>query len=102
MYSNKVHFKQALKKQIWAISIVIVSIVAYPTLVGGLNTDLAFYTWILLVLSSSALVFVLLKKQSKEALCPHCESDLFEIIEVSKSVKLDFNFCPCCSNPVEI
>jgi len=102
MKSNKVHFKQALKKQIWTIIIVIGIVIAYPMITGGLKTDLEFYTWIFLTISSSYLVFIMLKKQSKEALCPHCKSDLFEIIEISKSVKLDFNFCPNCGEKVEL
>jgi len=44
----------------------------------------------------------MIKKQSKEALCPHCEADLFEVIEISKSVKLEFNFCPNCGKEIEI
>jgi len=102
MKSNKVHFKQALKKQIWTIIIVIGIVIAYPMITGGLKTDLEFYTWIFLTISSSYLVFIMVKKQSKEALCPHCKSDLFEIIEISKSVKLDFNFCPNCGEKVEL
>ncbi len=86
MNSNKVYYKQALKKQIWTIVILIGIVVAYPIGTGGLKTDLEFYTWIFLTLTSSYLVFILLKKQSKEALCPHCKSDLFEIIEISKRI----------------
>lgn len=102
MSSNKVHFKQALKKQIWTIAIVIGIISAYPIATGGLNTDGQFYTWIILIVLSSYVVFMLLKKQSKEALCPHCNSDLFEVIEISKTVKLGFNFCPNCGEKVEL
>jgi len=102
MSDNKVHFKQALKKQIWTIAIVIGIVVAYPMITGGLKTDLEFYTWIFLTLTSSYLVFIILKKQSKEALCPYCKSDLFEIIEVSKSLKLDFRFCPSCGKQIEL
>ena len=71
MNENKVHFKQALKKQIWTIVIVIVIVLTDPMITGGLKTDLEFYTWIFLTLASSYLVFIMLKKQSKEALCPH-------------------------------
>jgi len=102
MNDNKVHFKQALKKQIRTIIIVIAIIIVYPMITGGLTTNLKFYTWIFLIFSSSYLVFVMLKKQSKEALCPHCKSDLFEVIEISKNVKLDFNFCPCCGKRTEL
>ena len=102
MNDNKVHFKQALKKQIWTIVIVIGIVIAYPMITGGLKTDLQFYIWIFLTLTSSYLVFIMLKKQSKEALCPHCQSDLFEIIEVSKSIKLDFSFCPSCGKQIEL
>jgi len=91
-----------LKKQIWTIVIVIGIVIAYPMITGGLKIDLEFYTWIFLTISSSYLVFIMLKKESKEALCPHCKSDLFEIIEISKSVKLDFNFCPNCGEKVEL
>ena len=62
MKSNKVHFKQALKKQIWTIVIVIGIVIAYPMITGGLKTDLEFYTWIFLTISSSYLVFIILKK----------------------------------------
>lgn len=102
MNDNKVYFKQAFKKQIWTIVIVIGIVVAYPMVTGGLKTDLEFYTWIFLTLTSSYLVFIILKKQSKEALCPHCKSDLFEIIEVSKSMKFDFSFCPSCGKQIEL
>ena len=91
-----------MKKQIWTIVIVIGIVIAYPMITGGLKIDLEFYTWIFLTISSSYLVFIMLKKESKEALCPHCKSDLFEIIEISKSVKLDFNFCPNCGEKVEL
>ena len=102
MNDNKVHFKQALKKQIWTVVITIGSVIAYPMIIGGLTTDLKFYSWIFLIFASSYLVFIVLKKQSKEALCPHCKSDLFEVIEKSKHVKLDFNFCPCCGERIEL
>ena len=102
MNDNKVHFKQALKKQIWTVAITIGSVIAYPMIIGGLTTDLKFYTWIFLIFASSYLVFIVLKKQSKEVLCPHCKSDLFEVIEKSKHVKLDFNFCPSCGEKIEL
>lgn len=102
MNNNKVHYKQALKKQIWTIAIMIGFVVTYPIITGGLLTDLEFYTWMFMTLTSSYLVFIILKKQSKEALCPHCKSDLFEIIEISKSIKLNFNFCPSCGEKVEL
>lgn len=102
MRDNKVHFKQSLKKQIWTITSVIGIIVIFPIITGGLKTDLEFYTWILLTLGSSYIVFIMLKKQSKEALYPYCKSDLFEVIEVSNSVKLNFNFCPSCGKKIEL
>lgn len=67
MNDNKVHFKQALRKQIWTIVIVIGIVAAYPSTTGGLKTDSEFYTWIFLTLTSSYIVFTLLRKQSKEA-----------------------------------
>ena len=44
----------------------------------------------------------MIKKHSKEALCPHCEADLLEVIQVGQSVKLDFSFCPNCGEKIEI
>ena len=61
---------------------------------SGLKTDLEFILGYFSFSHLLNLVFVMLKKLSKEALCPHCEADLFVIIEISRSVKLDFNFCP--------
>ena len=71
-------------------------------LTGGLQTDLNLYLWILMTMVASYFVLQLLKKQSKEALCPHCQADLFEVIEVAKSIKLDFNFCPKCAEKIEV
>ena len=102
MKNKKVHFKQAIKKQIWTITFAIGGVIAYPMLLGGLKTDLELYLWILMVAMVSYVSFIVLKKQSKEALCPHCEADLFEVIEISKSVKLEFNFCPNCGKEIEI
>ena len=101
MNDNKVHFKQALKKQIWTISVVSICFMIF-TFSMNVKSDLHFYIWLILFTTTSYIVFALLKKQSKEALCPHCKSDLFEIIEISKSIKLDFNFCPSCGEKVEI
>jgi hypothetical protein len=100
--NKKIHYTQALKKQIWTITAVIAGVIAYPMILGGFKTDMDLYLWILLTVIAAYLVLLLLKKHSGEALCPHCNADLFEVIQTSQGVKLDFNFCPKCGEEVEV
>ena len=102
MKNKKIHFKQAIKKQIWTIAFAIGGVIAYPVLLGKPMTGIQLYLWIVMIAMVTYFVFLLLRKQSKEALCPHCEADLFEVIQVGRNIKLDFNFCPKCGERIEI
>jgi hypothetical protein len=101
MKDNKVNFKQALKKQILLVIVSMATIIAFPFVVG-LNTDLLFYGWIIMTITMIFGTLNVLKKQAKEALCPHCNVDLFEVIQMSKYQKVSFNYCPSCGNKIEL
>jgi len=99
---NKVYYKRAIKKQMLTITVIIGIVISYPMLLGKSMTDMQLYLWLMMVAMTTYSVFLLLKNQSKEAKCPHCEADLFEVIQLSQQVKLDFNFCPKCGEKIEI
>jgi hypothetical protein len=98
---EKIQYKKALKKQSWTIAIVSIALMVF-TFSLDLKDDWQLYIWLILFVIAAFIVFALLKQQSNEAKCPHCETDLFGTIQVALDDKVEFNYCPTCGKHVEL
>ena len=101
MNSIKIHYKKAMRKQIFILLSLIFALISVTLLLPPRDThDLI----VLGMLFTVVLYFgiIAMKNQAKEAKCPHCHVDLFEVIHASRMSKVKFNYCPNCGKHVEI
>ena len=40
-------------------------------------------------------------KATKDAFCPSCKAEIFDIIEAAKRTKVPINYCPQCGSQIE-
>jgi len=98
--SNKIEFKKAFYKHSVVIGVLLIMVISGLFIIN-IKNDIVFYSWIFFTFLSIFLLFNILNK-SKSAECPHCKTDLFDIIELAKGNKVQFKFCPSCGNNLEI
>jgi len=94
-------YSKALKKQL-ILSAVAVGITAL--FIYGIQPLDSIWKIALIVISGVGILFVFVPLISRQANinCPHCNAELFELLEATKFQKLDVKFCPCCGGNVEI
>jgi hypothetical protein len=101
MNSTKILYKKAMRKQILILVSLVFSLISVTLLLPPRDTQDMILMGMLFVV---VLYFGItaMKNQAKEAKCPHCHVDLFEVIHASRMSKVKFNYCPNCGNSVEI
>jgi ribosomal protein S27AE len=101
MNSTKVLYKKAIRKQILILVSLIFSLISVTLLLPPRDMhDLILLSMLFVVVLYFGIAAM--KNQAKEAKCPHCHVDLFEVILSSNMSKVKFNYCPNCGNSVEI
>jgi len=101
---NKVTYKSSRKKQYQLIAIVLIIYLAiafsvFPQIDDHIEQGVWFFGFTLLV---GVLLLFVVRKCAREICCPHCDRDLFEIIELSTHTNSDFRYCPFCGNNIEV
>jgi ABC-type transport system involved in cytochrome bd biosynthesis fused ATPase/permease subunit len=100
---NKIEYKKAFKKQI--VTLIAAFIVFFMLIYLAMQPSTGALQFGVIGLLSLVSMFAVLKtfrNQAKEAKCPHCKTDLFEIIQVALYEKVEFNYCPTCGKNVEL
>jgi len=59
-------------------------------------------TYLVIVVSSIGLICMHLIKKAKNAYCPQCKVDLYNIIDYAKINKFNVKYCPSCGEHIEI
>lgn len=98
---NEVKYSNALKKQV-ILSAVAIGITAF--FIYGFQPLNSIWKIGLLVISGVGILFVFVPLISKQGNinCPHCNAEIYELIEATKFQKLRVKFCPCCGGKIEI
>lgn len=58
--------------------------------------------YLVLTVTSIGLICMYLIKKAKNAYCPKCKVDLYNIIEHAKLNKFNVKYCPSCGAEIEI
>ncbi|WP_345973126.1 hypothetical protein [Sulfurimonas diazotrophicus] len=100
---NKIEYKKALKKQI--VTAIAALLLFLVLMYLSMQSSFGILQFSIIGMLSIGLMLTVLhafKNQAKEAKCPHCETDLFEMTQVALSEKVEFNYCPTCGKHVEL
>lgn len=95
MSIGKVHYKRSLKKQyvffvIWSVSVILILYVSM-----AMTSQWLLY-FVIAISALTAMLIVHVRKAAREAVCPSCQIDLYEVIDAAKMKKIDFRHCPAC------
>lgn len=98
---NRVTYGKALGKQLFVGFIILVVVITSSHILIPLDSPVKIGLFVmigvLVLLAGIAAV-----NRLASITCPHCKSELFEIIEAGKWQKLKLRFCPCCGNEIEM
>jgi len=93
-------FKKAFLRQI-AMSLFLLTEIIGLLFILDLSKESDFYLWLFITIFSLYAGVVLLRKQAKIVVCPHCKTDLFNVAYGMKTGKIPFNYCPKCGKKWE-
>ena len=102
MQSEQIHYKKSQKKQITSFLFFILVVINFGYIAYKVDTKES--TLILFAASIIAGIFTIwhVRKSAREAVCPHCNTEIYSVIERARSTKTPFNFCPSCGKNVKI
>lgn len=84
MTNNAVNYKKSKRKQV-TYGLVFSGIVVFVgMLFSPINTLNKILVFAAISLIFAALAIFLIRKAAKEAVCPHCDADIFEVIQASE------------------
>ena len=97
---KKLKYKETIRDQ------VIIATLFVGGFIGTMFVLKPYSTVDLIVLSVYGLLglscFSIITSKTSTAVCPHCNSELFDLITKFKSKSLEINYCPKCGNEIEI
>ena len=99
---NKIEYKSSSKKIIYACAFCFLLLLALIILSNlKLNGDMRLMFIIASSISTGILCLYLIKA-AKNALCPRCNVDLYNVIDAAHLKKIKINYCPSCGVDIEI
>ena len=102
MKPEKIRYKESKKKQIIYSLICLAIIISFGLMLYPINTpQKTLYFGGAIILIGFFAIYII-KKAAKEAACPHCNTELFSVIDVAINTKTTFMFCPTCGKGVKI
>lgn len=102
MTNRNVDYRASRKKQIIYFVIWLVIELILMAALLPIDTLIKFTFFGVMTLALGLLLARTSKNAATDVMCPHCNADLFMVIEASNLNKVKINYCPDCGNEIEI